>query len=163
MENILFWLLPVLFLSGCSPDRTVPAVDSFNLKQYMGVWYEIARLPNRFEQGMTHVTAEYTLLPSGQVKIVNRGIKNNQKKSVTGIARVPRKARGAELEVSFFRPFFSSYRIVKLGPDYRYSIVLGSNRRLLWILSRTPTLSPEDRTEIKKFLKQHNLPPLFFQ
>ena len=158
MENVLFWLLPVLFLSGCSPDRTIPAVDEFNLKQYMGVWYEIARLPNRFERGMTQVSAEYTLLPSGEVKIVNRGIKNDKKRSVTGIARVPRKAIGAELEVSFFKPFFSSYRIIKIGPDYRYSIVLGSNRRLLWVLARSQTLSSEDRTEIKNFLQKHNFP-----
>ena len=158
MENVLFWLLPVLFLSGCSPDRTIPAVDEFNLKQYMGVWYEIARLPNRFERGMTQVSAEYTLLPSGEVKIVNRGIKNDKKRSVTGIARVPRKAIGAELEVSFFKPFFSRYRIIKIGPDYRYSIVLGSNRRLLWVLARSQTLSSEDRTEIKNFLQKHNFP-----
>ena len=117
MENVLFWLLPVLFLSGCSPDRTIPAVDNFNLKQYMGVWYEIARLPNRFERGMTQVSAEYTLLPSGEVKIVNRGIKNDQKKSITGIARVPRKACGAELEVSFFKPFFTDSSILSIFPS----------------------------------------------
>ena len=159
MENVLFWLLPVLFLSGCSPDRAIPAVDNFDLNQYMGTWYEIARLPNRFERGMTQVSAQYTLLSSGEVEIINRGIKNDRKKSVRGIARIPRKACGAELEVSFFKPFFSSYRIVQLGPDYRYSIVIGSNRKLLWVLARTPALSPQDRAEIKDFLLKHNFPP----
>ena len=149
----------ILFLAGCRSDDFPIAVKELDIAGYCGRWYEIARLPNRFERGMTQVSAEYTLLPSGEVKIVNRGIKNDQKKSITGIARVPRKACGAELEVSFFKPFFSSYRIVKLGPDYRYSIVIGSNRKLLWVLARTPALSPHDRAEIKDFLLKHNFPP----
>ena len=158
MENVLFWLLPALFLSGCSTDRSIPAVENFNIKHYMGTWYEIARLPNRFERGMTKVSAEYTLLPSGMVKVVNQGIKNDVRKSITGTARKVSGSSGGELEVSFFKPFFSSYRIVKLAPDYRYSIVLGGSRQMLWILSRTRTLSPEDSAEIREFLLKHNFP-----
>ena len=159
MENVLFWLLPALFLTGCVTDRSIPAVENFDLKQYMGTWYEIARLPNRFERGMTRVSAEYSLLPSGEVKVVNSGIRNDRKKSVNGIARISGKRKGGELEVSFFKPFFSSYRVIKLGDDYRYSIVQGSSRQKLWILARSKKLSPEDCAEIKTFLLQHNIPP----
>ena len=134
MENILFWLLPVLLLSGCASDRSIPAVEGLNLKQYMGTWYEIARLPNRFERGMSGVSADYSLLPGGEVKVVNRGTKNDHKKSITGVARTRSKSGSGELEVSFFKPFFNSYRIIKLGPDYRYSIVMGRNRQMLWVL-----------------------------
>ena len=158
MENILFWLLPVLFLTGCASDRSIPVVKDFSIRQYMGTWYEVARLPNRFERGMTQVSAEYTLLPSGEVKVINRGIKNDTRKSITGIARSRKGMPPAELEVSFFKPFFSSYRIIKLGPDYRYSIVQGSSRQLLWVLARNKKLSPEDCAEIRAFLKKHGFP-----
>ena len=159
MKNILFRLLPVLLLSGCASDQSIPAVEGLNLKQYMGTWYEIARLPNYFERGMSGVSADYSLLPGGEVKVVNHGTKNDQKKSITGVARTRNKSGSGELEVSFFKPFFSSYRIVKLAPDYRYSIVLGSSRRMLWVLARTPALSTQDRAEIKDFLQKHNFPP----
>lgn len=158
MENILFWLVPVLLLPGCAADKSIPAVENFNLKQYMGIWYEVARLPNHFERGMTDVSAEYILMPDGEVKVINRGIKNDQKKSISGTARRRNKAAPGELEVSFFKPFFNSYRIIKLGPDYRYSIVMGSNRQLLWVLGRKKQLSPEDCSEIRKFLVHHKFP-----
>jgi apolipoprotein D and lipocalin family protein len=124
----------------------------------MGTWYEIARLPNRFERGMTKVSAEYTLLPSGMVKVVNKGTKNDVIKSITGTARRVQGASGGELEVSFFKPFFNSYRIIKLAPDHRYSIVIGGSRQMLWVLSRSRELSPEDCAEIKTFLLKHNFP-----
>ena len=40
-------------------DRST--VKNFDLKSYMGRWYEIARFDHRFERGMTDVTATYTL------------------------------------------------------------------------------------------------------
>ena len=158
MKNILFRLLPVLLLPGCASDQSIPAVENLNLKQYMGTWYEIARLPNHFERGISGVSADYSLLPGGEVKVVNRGTKNDQKKSITGVARKRNQSGSGELEVSFFKPFFNSYRIIKLGPDYRYSIVMGRNRQMLWVLGRQKQLSKEDREEIMKFLKYHKFP-----
>ena len=46
-----------------------------------------------------------------------------------------------ELRVSFFRPFYGSYRVAALAPDYSSALVVsGDSRRYLWILSRTPEL-----------------------
>ena len=41
----------------------------------MGRWYEIARYENHFERGMTDVTATYTLLPDGKIRVENEGYK----------------------------------------------------------------------------------------
>src|SRR3712207_4302276 len=52
------------------PLRVVPSVD---LPRYAGLWYEVARLPNRFEEKCAgDVTAEYTLKGPGRLKVVNR-------------------------------------------------------------------------------------------
>jgi apolipoprotein D and lipocalin family protein len=42
--------------------------------------------------------------------------------------------------VSFFGPFYGSYVVFKLDPDYQHALVSGPNRSYLWLLSRTPTL-----------------------
>lgn len=34
-------------------EESIPAVRNFSLKRYLGRWYEIARLPHRFERGMS--------------------------------------------------------------------------------------------------------------
>ena len=57
-------LLSGLLLTGCQSSQsteTIPAVRSFQLERYLGTWYEIARLPHKFERGMTDVSAVYTL------------------------------------------------------------------------------------------------------
>ena len=45
--------------------------------------------------------------------------------------------------VSFFWPFRSDYWIIGLDEAYRWAVVGNPNRKYLWILSRTPTISDE--------------------
>ena len=45
------------------------AVDRLDLHRYMGTWYEIARFDHRFERGLSEVTATYTLMPDGTVRV----------------------------------------------------------------------------------------------
>lgn len=53
------------------PDLvTVPSLD---LNRYLGTWYEIARLPIRFEDAdCTDVSAHYALQDDGTVRVQNR-------------------------------------------------------------------------------------------
>ena len=69
----------LLFLAGCAASppadapRTVPAVD---LARYAGLWHEVARFPNRFEDGpgvsCADATAFYEPRPDGRLRVVNR-------------------------------------------------------------------------------------------
>ena len=119
----------------------------------MGKWYEFARMPNWFEKNMVNVTALYFLNPDGRIKVVNRGEKDGRTKEITGWARPAGKGSSGNLEVSFFRPFYSPYIVIKLAPDYSYSVVSGRGREYLWILSRTPELPSDVMDEILVFLR----------
>ncbi|MEC9062321.1 MAG: lipocalin family protein, partial [Pseudomonadota bacterium] len=61
-------------LSGCTgvPDKVVP-VEGFELPRYLGKWYEIARFDHSFEEGLSEVTATYSMRDDGGVKVINRG------------------------------------------------------------------------------------------
>ena len=74
----------LLIISGCAEGPDIPVVTGFDAARYMGQWYEIARLPNRFEKGMTEVRAVYSLRPDGRIDVVNSGMKDGRKKSITG-------------------------------------------------------------------------------
>lgn len=141
-------LLLFVILSGCgpfaergwSPLETVRFVD---IERYMGTWYEIAKYPNRFEQGCYAVTAEYTLRDDGTVRVVNTcraadGV--TVRSTIEGFATVADKATNAKLSVFFYVPFGAPYWIIDLDDDYQYAVVGEPSRRFLWILSRTPTL-----------------------
>lgn len=113
----------------------------------MGRWYEIARLDNRFERGLVGVTAEYTLLGSGKIGVLNSGYRdslNGEWVSADGIAKQIDRGRAGALKVAFFWKFYTPYNILVLDQErYRYALVGGHNDKYLWILSRTPQLEPE--------------------
>jgi lipocalin len=120
--------------------------ENFELDKYLGTWYEIARLPNRFEKDLVGVTATYKMRDDGKVAVINQGYKNTldgKLKKATGKARIP-DPKEARLEVSFFWIFYSDYYILELDTvDYQYALVGSSSDDYLWILSRTPQLDED--------------------
>src|SRR5690606_18910253 len=54
-------------------DAQVRSVPALELGRYLGLWFEIGRLPLRFEdEGSKDVTAEYSLNDDGTVRVDNR-------------------------------------------------------------------------------------------
>jgi apolipoprotein D and lipocalin family protein len=130
----------------------LPTVDYVDVKRYMGLWYEVARLPTRFEKDCQHVTAEYRLMPDGQVSVLNTCHKhelNGPVEKAKGTARVVDKVTNARLKVSFFWPFEGDYWILDLDHhDYQYALVGEPGRQNLWILSRHPHLERSRRDRL---------------
>jgi apolipoprotein D and lipocalin family protein len=142
MERLMFMgILRDLF--GKS-TKDIKPVCNVNLERYLGRWYEIARLPHSFEEGLEYVTATYNSKDNGRIEVINAGMKNGEKKSAKGVAWVPDKNCTGRLLVSFFWPFKSEYKIILLDEkDYQYAVVTSSNMNYLWILSRKPEISSE--------------------
>ena len=145
MKNALL-MLGAWLLTGClgMPD-TVQPVTGFELNRYLGSWYEIARLDHSFERGLSRVTAEYSMRDDGGVKVVNRGFKqqDNDWQEADARAYFVNSPSEAYLKVSFFGPFYGSYVVFDLDPEYQYAFVAGQSKDYLWLLARTPEVSPE--------------------
>ena len=149
MKNRLLWLL-VLLLSACTGQpEGVTTIKSFDASQYLGTWYEIARLDHSFERDLETVTATYSLRDDGGIKVINRGFnpKTKEWKEAEGKAYFidPPNADNTHtgrLKVSFFGPFYGGYNIIELDkPYYNYVMVCGPDKSYFWILSRTPQLA----------------------
>jgi apolipoprotein D and lipocalin family protein len=139
-------------MSSMPPLRTVAWVD---LKRYTGTWYEIARYPNRFQEGCLGSSASYALREDGEIDVVNgcRDAGDGRTRRVKGRAWVVHSASNARLKVSFFWPFRGDYWIIDLGPAYEYAVVGTPNRKYLWVLSRTPTMDETLYTAIMERVK----------
>lgn len=132
---------------GCSKltvDNSV--VTNIDLNRYLGSWYEIARFDHRFERGMHQTKATYVLREDGKVGVLNTGTKNGKSSQAKGVAK--RTDNPGLLRVSFWRPFYSDYRIMLIDDDYQYALVGSGNDDYLWILSRTPQISGEIKDKI---------------
>jgi len=123
-----------------APLQVVPSVD---LERYLGTWYEIATIPQRFQKGCVGVTARYTLRNDGDIDVVNTCRKqtlDGEVRTAHGKAWVVDRATNAKLKVRFFWPFSGDYWIIGLDEDYRWAVVGHPDRTYLWILSRTPQM-----------------------
>jgi lipocalin len=144
------WTFPLVLvlLFGCSINKemsteSIPAVKSFDLQRYLGTWYEAARLPQSFENGLIKVTATYTAHDDGKITVLNKGFDTakGEWKEANGKARWKDTTAGALLEVSFFWIFYADYKVIDLDTiNYAYAMVTSSSKKYLWILSRTPHL-----------------------
>ena len=132
------------------PPRTVPRVD---LERYQGRWFEIARYPNRFQTSCAgDVVAEYSIRSDGRLDVVNQCRKSDG--SASRAAGVARRAggdpSGARLEVrfapawlSFLPAVWGDYWVLALAEDYSWAVVGSPDRKYLWVLARSPEVSPE--------------------
>lgn len=138
-------LLALVACKSPSPPNGVNPVADFDAERYLGKWYEIARLENRFERGLQQVTATYGKRRDGGLTVLNQGYDPHKKQwtSSEGKAYFTGKTTTAALKVSFFGPFYGGYNVIALDDDYQYALVSGPNRDYLWLLSRTPELPTE--------------------
>lgn len=172
-------LAAVTGLAACSsqPDyraETAPpeTVQDVDLQRYQGLWYEIARYPNSFEDTGDYtcvgVTAEYALREDGKIDVTNscrQDTTDGELEVAEGVARV---VGPGKLKVKFapaWVPFASGdYWILDLTEDYSAVLVGDPEGKYLWILSRTPTL-PEatlDRLLTTARNKGYETDPLYY-
>jgi len=146
-------IVPAATASGFAPLRTVERVD---LSRYAGRWYEIARLPNRFQKHCGESTAVYSLRDDGELDVVNscRNGKDGTVKQAKGRAWVVDPASNARLKVTFFWPFRGDYWIMELGRGYEYAVVGTPDRKYLWVLSRVAIMEEELYTAIMQRAEQ---------
>jgi apolipoprotein D and lipocalin family protein len=132
---------------------TVPKVD---LQNYLGKWYEIARLPRFFQRHCASDTiAVYQARPDGAIDILNTcRTKDGDIKKARGLAEPVPGSHNAKLQVTILPPFTGDYWIIGLAPDYSWSLVGSPSRKSLWILARTPTLASQELERAKTIARE---------
>jgi len=137
-------------------------VRNLDPSKYAGRWFEIARLPNRFQNKCaSDVTAEYQLRPEGGFVVINR-CRNaaGETTDASGVARSVGDAPTSVLQVRFAPAFLSvlpfvwgDYQVIALDDGHTYSLVGTPDRKYLWILSRQAQMAPgqyEQLTELAR-------------
>ena len=165
----------VVFLMSCaSPQNNdlppLTTVDQVDLNRYAGLWYEVAKIPNSFQDQCAYgTTAEYKIQKDGSIQVINKCYDENGEPDIAdGVANIVDKKTNSKLEVSFvsflgIRPFWGDYWIIGLDENYEWAVIGTPGRKYGWILSRTPTLPNETMQEIFDILKSQNYDPASFE
>lgn len=135
--------------AGVDQKDRLPTVSSVDLARYAGTWYEIARLPMRFQRHCVDLKAIYTNRSDGSVGVHNECVTDSGGvEQAEGVATVLDTTTNARLTVVFDNVFArllgssreGNYWILDLDPEYRTALVGTPDRRYLWMLSRAPQL-----------------------
>ena len=149
MEKFALILLTASLFFSAQAAKPLPTVPNLDINRYLGAWYEIARVDNRFQKDCYGSMANYSLRDDGDIRVINTcrvGSLKGKLKKVEGRAWVVDKKVNSKLKIQFFltgiRLSFaaSKYWIIELDKDYQYAVVGHPDRDYLWILSRTKTL-----------------------
>lgn len=121
--------------------------SNFDVTQYMGTWYERARVNGiRFESGDC-VQAQYSLNADNTVKVVNSQNIDGQQKIIEGQAYCEAQNSGqCYVRFSDNQPW-GDYEVVRT--DYETFTIIYSctsffvaNYKIAWVLARDPTFDP---------------------
>ena len=124
------------------------AVESIDVNQYQGKWYEIAHLPMYFQRKCaSNTTAVYSLNSDQTINVLNScKTKSGEMDGSMGLAHAVNDGK-SKLKVSFLPkllrwiPFTKGdYWVLRVDPNYQTALVGGPTHKYLWILSRTPNL-----------------------
>ncbi|MFT3799406.1 lipocalin family protein [Microbacterium sp.] len=132
-------------------NEPVHDVAHLDLQRYLGLWFEVGRLPLRFEdEAATNITAEYALDDDGTVRVDNRcrDAEGNPTQAV-GQA-VPDPEHPGRLRVTFLPVGLrwipgtrADYWVLKVDDGYEHALVGTPNRKHLWLLCRRPAIAAD--------------------
>jgi apolipoprotein D and lipocalin family protein len=130
------------------PKNHIPIgaiVQPFDKNKYLGLWYEVARLPNGIEKNLKNLTEEYSLNEDGSIKVTTRAYNFDKNKPVEaeGIAKFTGPETRGKLKVSYFLKIGLDYNVLDVDRHYQYALVSGNSLDYLWILSRENTIPDE--------------------
>lgn len=142
---------------------TPTTVDSVDLQQYAGTWYEIARLPMYFQRNCaSDVTATYTSKTDNSGIIVTNKCKDNDGADIVaeGLAK-PADETGSKLKVTFLPSWIrwlpvgrADYWVLARDTDYQTALVGTPDKDYLWLLARTPNISQQTYSKYRQIAQQ---------
>lgn len=158
MKTLLFLLLLALgivfFVFYRQSHRVnIPELADFNIQKYMGKWYEIARTDISFERGLEQVYAEYAPGENGRIAVTNRGYSEESQEWQEARAYAVATPVKSHFKVYFFPLIAGNYQVAYVNEDYTLALVSGGTLGYLWILSRTPSISPEQKQQMLSLAK----------
>lgn len=169
MKRVLVVLLLSVLASCSSTTASYAPLDtakSVDLNRYVGVWFEQAKLPNRFQaQCIGDVQANYSLKADGSIEVINRcKLADGTVEEAKGQARLADDVQtpdNSKLEVRFAPALLSpipsvwgDYWILKVVGDYEYSLVGTPDRQYLWVLSRSKQADAAVVNELLDYAKE---------
>lgn len=134
------------------PDAlTVPVVD---LPRFMGPWYVQGHTPLVIDNDSSDQVETYSLTPEGKIATTYEFRRFGRKFVMHPEGEVINTRTNARWNMRFFKVLPSTYLIVRLKDDYSLTVISVPSKKLVWIMTRTKTISENLYREVLEELKR---------
>ena len=149
MKKIVLLLSLVFSFSIFAKPGPLPVENDVDVARFVGKWYTVTSLPQFFTRKCVGQSAEYGIINEKVISVHNVCYKESGKtKDIFGkgvIQDAPNNARLIITFDNFWTKLFrvkGDFNIIKLSEGYDSVMVGSSDRKSLWIMSRTPAIDP---------------------
>lgn len=148
--------LLLIFLSIVTLHADILKPVSFvSPSKFSGLWYEIARTYNSYQDKCVASTVEYQLVKPLEYKVFNRcfeSVIGGELIEYNGTAEPTEGKSMSSIDMTYFWFFTKNYHVYYLDENYNYAVVADKFFEQVWIMSRTPFMPAEKLDAIKKDL-----------
>lgn len=161
MKLFFFTLIFVslqLFAQTPIQINTPKPVKYVSPKKFSGLWYEIARTYNKFEENCVAATVEYKPINDNKLKVFNRCFEyeiGGKLISYSGVVEPLLENNLAQLDKTYYWIFSKEYRIIYLDKSYQTAIMSDESMKNLWIMHRKPFIEKQELDKLLVFLKDY--------
>lgn len=135
---------------------------TINVDRFMGRWYEIARTPNDHQRNCWAARQVWSRRAPNSFVITqtcHRDSRDGRATTVNSSARILDTATNAKWEASFFAGLIRErYWVIDIAPDYSWMIATTADGRFPALLSRNPTMSAGQKSELVARMARLGLP-----
>lgn len=146
MKYYIFFILSTLLLS--KPSIPVPHVD---ITKFSGLWYEVARTQNSYQEDCVASSVEYRLQEDSTYKVFNRCFENFIGGDLIEYKGTTEASNGnsmSKISMTYYYIFTREYRVIHLEKDYSAAVVTDKEMDKVWVMSREPSLKKEKLNNI---------------
>jgi len=159
---LTIFIVALTFVSvGVNVQAEPKTVTHVDVSRYLGDWYQISHVPLFFEGGRCACGRQrLTLGTKGVVNVFNScnaSTPQGKLRTISGTATNDDPVSNSKFTVDFGLIQKGTYWIVGLDPKYRFAVVTDRGSYSLYILAKTPTLSPSLYKQAVAFAQAQNL------
>lgn len=149
MKRLFLFFLPFILFA----NEPLSYVDA---KRFSGLWYEIARTYNSYQERCVASTVEYTLIEPLEYRVNNRcfdTVIGGDLIEYEGTAKPTEGESMSRIDMTYFWIFTKEYRVLHIEEDYSSAIVADEEMDQVWIMNRKPQMEQERLQSLLSRLK----------
>ncbi len=151
------YLILTLIIVSSINAQGLKRVSFVSPAKFSGLWYEIARTYNSYQDKCVASSVEYRLVEALEYEVFNRcfdTVIGGDLIEFSGTAEPKEGESMSSIDMTYFWIFTKNYNVYYLESDYSYAVVADEEFKQVWIMSREPFMPKEKLTQIESYLSQ---------